>query len=134
MPTHAEATFKIMSWEQVDDDAPTEGPKLGRATVKKTFAGDIVGESTAELLMSGAGGDEAGYVAMERITASVKGRAGTFDLQHCAQMGGTDPRTYWLIVPGSGTGELRGIRGEARYQHDDGGARITLDYDIVDPA
>ena len=134
MPIHAEATFTITSWEQVDDPAPAEGPTLGRATVKKTFAGDLVGESTAELLMSGAGGDSAGYVAMERITAALQGRAGTFDLQHGAQMGGPDPRTYWLIVPGSGTGELRGIRGEARYQHDDSGARFTLDYDLVDPA
>lgn len=69
-----------------------------------------------------------------RITASVKGRAGTFDLQHCAQMGGPDPRTYWLVVPGSGTGELRGITGEARYQHDESGAKFTLDYDFIDQA
>ena len=133
MPKHAEATFTITRWEQADYAEQADGPKLARATVKKTFEGDIVGESTAELLMSGARGDSAGYVAMERIAAAVHGRAGTFDLQHCAQMGGADPRTYWLIVPGSGTGELRGIAGEGAYRHDDSGAHFSLDYEIAEP-
>jgi hypothetical protein len=133
MTHHAEATFRIDSWEQTDDPLAVEGPKLSRATVKKTFEGDLVGTSTAELLMSGAGAASAGYVAMERFTARLHGRAGTFDLQHCAQMGGPDPQAYWLIVPGSGTGELRGISGRAGVEHDEHGAKFTLDYDFVDP-
>jgi hypothetical protein len=35
------------------------------------------------------------------------------------------------IVPGSGTGELAGLSGEAVYAHDDAGARLTLSYALA---
>jgi hypothetical protein len=34
-------------------------------------------------------------------------------------------------VPGSGTGELAGLSGEAVYAHDDAGARLTLSYALA---
>ena len=98
--------------------------------MKKTFAGDLEGTSVVELLMSGSGKDEtAGYVGLERITGRLDGKRGSFDLQHSAQLGGPDPRSTWLVVPGSGTGELAGISGEGRYEHATG-AVFTLAYEI----
>ena len=129
----AHSTFKIDAWDQAEWTGAGDCPPLARTTVKKTFEGDLAGTSVAELLMSGAGADAAGYVAMERITGTLDGRKGTFDLQHSAQMGGPDPRTSWLVVPGSGTGELAGITGHASYAHDATGARFTLDYRILPP-
>jgi hypothetical protein len=35
------------------------------------------------------------------------------------------------IVPGSGTGELAGLSGEAVFAHDDAGARLTLSYALA---
>ena len=64
----AHATFAIDSWDQAEWTGAGDGPPLARATVRKTFQGDLVGTSVAELLMSGAGAGSAGYVAMERIT------------------------------------------------------------------
>jgi hypothetical protein len=72
---HASATFEITGWDETTYAEAADGPKLSRATVRKIFRGDLVGESTAELLMSRAADDAAGYVALERITGSVGGRA-----------------------------------------------------------
>lgn len=134
MPQHAIANFTITAWEDTAYAEPADGPKLSRVTVRKTFTGDIVGESTAELLMSQSPDGSAGYVAMERVTGSLHGRAGTFDVQHCATQGGPNAQALWLVVPGSGTGELLGLSGTVTYQHDESGAVFTLDYEFVEPA
>jgi hypothetical protein len=113
-----EATFEIAGWEQDDYDAPADGPALTRATVRKTFAGGVRGESVAELLTCG----ELAYMANERVSGSVDGRAGTFVLQHGAWEGGQ----WGFVVPGSGTGELAGLRGDARVTH----GALTLDCEL----
>ncbi len=46
MTTRATATFKVNSWDEKPYDEMEGGPKLTRATVTKSFSGDIEGEST----------------------------------------------------------------------------------------
>jgi hypothetical protein len=113
-----DATFEITSWEQDDYDAPPDGPPLTRATVRKAYAGALAGESVAELLTCG----ELAYTANERVTGTLDGRDGTFVVQHGAWEGGQ----WGFVVPGSGTGELAGLRGDARLDH----GRIALDYEL----
>jgi uncharacterized protein DUF3224 len=113
-----EAAFEIASWDQDDYDAPADGPPLTRATVRKRFSGGLSGESVAELLTCG----ELAYTANERVTATLDGRAGTFVLQHGAWEGGQ----WGYVVPGSGTGGLAGLRGDARLDH----GRIALEYEL----
>ena len=130
MAERANATFAVTSWQEAVYDTPDEGSKLYRATVLKTFHGEVEGSSTAELLMVRAhdeGGE--GYVATERITGRVGERTGSFVVQH----GGIFSRQLHqlgYIVKDSGTGDLRGIVGTCHYQHDETGARFTLDYDL----
>jgi hypothetical protein len=112
------ATFEISGWEQDGYDAPPDGPPLTRATVRKTFSGALEGESVAELLTCG----ELAYAANERVTGALDGRTGTFVLQHGAWEGGQ----WGFVVPGSGTGDLAGLRGDARLDH----GRIALDYEL----
>lgn len=113
-----EADFEITGWEQSPYDEPAEGPPLTRANVRKVYRGPLAGESVAELLTCG----ELAYTANERVTATMDGRAGTFVLQHGAWEGGQ----WGFVVPGSGTGELSGLRGDARLDH----GRIALDYEL----
>jgi len=56
----------------------------------------------------------AGYVAMERVTGRLKGRNGSFVLQHNATMNRGTPELAVTVVPDSGTGELRGLSGKMR--------------------
>jgi Protein of unknown function (DUF3224) len=113
-----DATFEITGWEQDDYDAPADGPPLTRATVRKTYGAGLEAESVAELLTCG----ELAYMANERVTGALNGRSGTFVLQHGAWEGGQ----WGFVVAGSGTGELAGLRGEARLEH----GRIALDYEL----
>jgi Protein of unknown function (DUF3224) len=103
------ATFEITGWEQTAYDAPDDGPPLTRATVRKRYAGELEGEGVAELLTCG----ELAYMANERVTGTLAGRAGTFVLQH----GASESGQWGFVVPGSGTGALAGLRGEVRLGH-----------------
>jgi hypothetical protein len=131
MSTHAAGTFEIESWEEEPYDE-REGAKLTRTRLTKTFRGDVEGESTAELLMAYASEEgSAAYVGFERVVGCVHGRSGSFVLHHTASSGG-EPSASWSVVPGSATGELRGLRGEARIINEpDGGHSFALDYDLA---
>ena len=54
----------------------------------------------------------AGYVAMERVSATLHGRRGTFALQHSGTMTRGAPQLEIIVVPDSGTGELAGLAGK----------------------
>ncbi len=117
--------FEVTGWDEIAYDEPAEGPKLTRATVRKTFRGVIDGSSVAELLTT-QGGNGSGYVASERFSGSIDGRHGTVVFQHGGLDDGNAPRTFGGVVPGSGTAELQGLAGEITYAHDAAGARVTL--------
>ncbi len=127
---YVEAQFEIEDWDESTYDEPARGPKLSRATVHKAFSGEVEGTSVAELVTCRAEGGEA-YAAIERVEASVEGRAGSFVIQHGALRGDdSEGHSFGAIVPGSGTGELTGISGEASFAHDESGASLTLDYEL----
>jgi hypothetical protein len=130
MSARATGAFEITSWEQVPYDEAGEGPRLARATVHKTFQGELAGESSAELLLCG--DDEGGiaYTALERVVGRVGDRSGSFLLLHGAIRGDT-AKPRGRVVPDSGTGELRGLRGEVEISHDEQGAVFVLDYDFA---
>jgi hypothetical protein len=58
------------------------------------------------------------------------GRRGTFVFEDLGTLSpGGDVHGRWLVVPGSGTGELAGLRGEGSFAAAVGeSAAITLDY------
>ena len=127
MPKTVTATFEITGWDETRYDEPAEGPVLARATVRKRFSGPLEGTSVAELLTA-AGEGGSGYLASERVEGVLDGRAGTFVLQHGGIGDETGQHAFGHIVPGSGTGELAGLRGEAVFAHDSSGARVTLTF------
>jgi Protein of unknown function (DUF3224) len=113
--------FDLTSWdEEVIEDA--EGAKLVRVRMTKSFAGGITGTSAGELLQALAADGSAAYVGIERVTAAVDGRTGTFVLRHSA-VGGVDGTGDFRVdvVPGSGTGDLTGLRGELTIARSDDG-------------
>jgi hypothetical protein len=126
----ATASFVLDTFNQ-DPPFHEDGTiRFGRAHIDKTFQGDIQGQSTVEML-SMQGNDGAGYVALERIEASINGRSGSFALLHAGTMVGDDQWATWPVVPGSGTGELAGIRGEGKITiAADGSHTFTLTYDL----
>ncbi|WP_248966154.1 DUF3224 domain-containing protein [Sphaerisporangium perillae] len=125
----ANGTFDIDGWEPETLDE-REGATLSRVHVTKTFKGDLEGNSTAELITAMAQVEgSAAYVGFERFTGALHGRKGTFVLHHTATGSGGEQSLSWTILPDSGTGELRGIRGEGQIINEDGAHSYILDYE-----
>ncbi|MEV0680991.1 DUF3224 domain-containing protein [Actinosynnema sp. NPDC050436] len=115
-----ESKFTITRW----DDADRAGSEFGHVLVDKTYTGPMEGTSTAELTTCQPAEGSAGYVAVEKFEGLLEGRAGTFVFQHAGIVSPAGQQNYGAVVPGSGTGELAGLTGEVRMEHE----LITLDY------
>ncbi len=98
--TRATGKINVKTYEPSPYDQPAEGPALFRIHVEEDFSGDIEGEGVAEFLQTS---------SRTREGSTVSGS--------------------WFVVPGSGTGELQGLRGEGGLSAELGqSADITLDY------
>ena len=126
---HATGKITVRTYEPAPYDQPAEGPVLSRIHVEEEFAGDIEGTGVVEFLQAQVSEDAASFVGLESLSGSVGGRSGTFILQDQGTLRGTTVSGDWFVVPGSGTGELTGLRGEGGFTAELGqGADITLDY------
>ena len=112
MKQTANARFAIKSWDEKPYSEGPDLPKLTRATVQKAFTGDIEGEGQVEYLMMYRGDGSATFIGFERITASFGAKKGTFVLQRSGVFENGQAKESYFVVPGSATGELRGLRGE----------------------
>ena len=66
---------------------------------------------------------------MERVTGSLADWSGSFVLQDAGTVDGSVVSGTWFVVPGSGTDELTGLRGDGGFRADLGqSAEIYLDY------
>lgn len=127
----AKSTFTLDAFQQADPYSQEEGVNFARAQISKTFVGDFEGTGAVEMLSARGTEGGAGYVALERIEGTLKGKRGSFALLHIGTMS-TDSRwAKWPIVPGSGTGELAGISGEGEIDIDaEGRHHFTLSYEL----
>ena len=126
---HATGSIDVRAYEPAPLDQPAQGPALVRIHVEEEFSGDIEAQGVAEFLQTTIEDDQASFVGVERVTGSIRGRSGTFVLQDAGTLNGTTVSGTWFVVPGSGTGDLRGLRGEGGFTAQLGeGADITLDY------
>ncbi len=107
MSQHASGTFEVKLVPEESDDAT-----LGRMSIDKQFAGDLVGTSKGTMLtgMTEVKGS-AGYVAIEKVSGALQGKSGGFVLQHTGTMTRGVPQLSVTVVPDSGTGELVGLAG-----------------------
>ena len=129
MTEHATGTFAVnLSPQPLADEAAS--PLLSRLAINKTFYGDLEGTSSGEMLSAGTHKQgSAGYVAVERVTGTLRGRRGTFVLQHSGVMNRGKGELNVTVVPDSGTGELTGLAGKMTIETA-GGHRYGLEYTL----
>jgi hypothetical protein len=109
--TRATGVFEVKLTPQPTEEKAAS-PTLGRMAIDKRFHGDLEGTSQGEMLMAGTDvKGSAGYVAIERVSATLHGRRGTFALQHSGTMTRGAPQLEITVVPDSGTGELAALAG-----------------------
>ncbi len=92
MTIQASGTFEVKLYPQ-DKVDEAGGSTLGRMLIDKQFFGDLAAFSKGQMLsaMTTVKGS-AGYVAIERVTGTLHGRAGSFVLQHNGTMNRARPR------------------------------------------
>ena len=130
MPTRATGTFHVRLTPQPPQGDPADATH-GRMTIDKAFEGDLAGTSKGEMLAAGtAVKGSAGYVAIEKVSGTLGGRAGTFILQHSGTMNRGDAQLSVTVVPDSGTGELAGLSGRMNIIIADGKHSYEFDYSI----
>ncbi|MFP2926098.1 DUF3224 domain-containing protein [Pyxidicoccus sp. 3LG] len=88
------------------------GEWMARLTLDKQFHGDVEATSQGQMLASPPGAEgSGGYVALERVSGKLHGREGTFVLQHSGTMDRGAQSLTITVVPGTGTGQLKGLAG-----------------------
>jgi Protein of unknown function (DUF3224) len=112
MKKTANARFSIKSWDEKPYSEGKDLPKMTRASVDKTFTGDIDGEGHVEYVMMYRSDGTAAFVGLERITGRIAGRNGSFVLQRTGVFEDGQAKESYSVVTGSGTGDLRSLRGE----------------------
>jgi len=128
MTTRATGTFEVKLTPQDDGrDAP-----VGRMSLDKQFHGDLAGTSRGQMLMSSSHSvnGSAGYVAIEKVTATLNGHHGTFYLQHSGTMTRGVGELTITVIPDSGTDELVGLQGKMTIIIADGKHSYEFEYEL----
>ena len=131
MSTHAAGPFDVTVKPLAPEDK-AEGIALGRFSLDKQYHGDLEGTATGEMVTAGADSNgSAVYVAIERVTATLQGRRGSFVLAHQGTMT-REGRTLTVVVaPASGTGQLVGITGTMAITIVDGKHFYDFEYTLA---
>lgn len=120
---------------KVSPQAPDAGADagLGRMSLDKQFHGGLEAISKGQMLatMSSVPGS-GGYVAMERVTGALKGKNGSFVLQHSGTMTRGVPQMTVSVVPDSGTGQLVGLAGAMTIKIAEGKHSYEFDYTLAE--
>src|SRR5574341_1150737 len=125
----ANARFAIKKWDETAYSEGQDLPKLTRASVTKTFTGEIEGDGQVEYLMMYRSDGSATFAGLERVIGRIGAKSGTFVLQRIGVFEGGQAKESYSVVPGSATGQLRGLRGEGRSAVGHGTEHpFTLDY------
>jgi Protein of unknown function (DUF3224) len=131
MKNHATATFKNTSHNSERYGAAVDEPPLSRVSIEREFAGDLIGNSTAELLACQPSQDRFSYVGTDRFTGRLKDRSGSFVFQHGGKHEKGILHPFGYVVPGSGTQELQGLLGEIKISVTSTGEHtVELDYEF----
>jgi uncharacterized protein DUF3224 len=132
MADRANGSFKIAAWNEQTYTELEDGGKLTQASVKQAFSGDIEGEGAVEWLMCYRPDETADFVGLQRVVGQLGHRSGSFVLlQTAGTFDGKEARGALSVVPGSGTGDLRGLRGTGEFRAPLGSeAAVTLEYEL----
>jgi hypothetical protein len=126
---HATGRIEVGSYKPKPYEEPSDGPDLVEIHVREKFIGDIEGEGVVRFLQAQRQGASASFVGIERVSGRIGDREGTFLLQDAGTLEGKTVTGEWFVIPNSGTGGLKGLRGEGGFTAELGqDAEITLDY------
>jgi hypothetical protein len=127
---HAHGNFEVKMSPQPAEENVGDA-SIGRMALDKHYHGDLDATGLGQMLATGtAVQGSAGYVAMERVTGTLGGRRGAFNLQHSGTMTRGAPNLSIGVVPDSGTDELEGLAGTLAITIADGKHFYDFEYTL----
>jgi Protein of unknown function (DUF3224) len=129
MSMHASGTFDVKVTPATDDKSMD--PALGRLSLDKQYHGDLEGTGKGQMLTGSTDiKDSAAYVAIEKVTGTLKGRSGSFLMQHSGTLNRGAQQLAITVVPDSGTGQLAGLTGNFLIKIAEGKHSYEFDYTL----
>jgi len=131
----ASGSFQVKLSPLAPGDAVEQASGIGRMSLDKVFGGDLEAQSKGVMIafrtpVQGS----AGYTALEQVSGTLAGRAGSFVLQHNGLMDRGAPTLLVQVVPDSGTDALQGLRGTMQIDITEGQHFYTFDYTLDEQA
>lgn len=133
----ARSTYTVKKWEEniYDQISPEQG--MSKASIEFEMKGELEGKASVEYLMFYKSIDPndqhnslAVYTGLMRFTGKVNDKTGSFVMEdHGTFEKGTANSTL-EIISGSGTDELKNIKGTGNYIANQEGFRLELDYEM----
>jgi hypothetical protein len=110
------AQYRVTGWINVTSYDPKPYDETGSATlsevhVTQDFTVGLVGTGSARFLMVTTSEGSAHFTGMERFIGALADFSGSFVLRNTGVLTDGQVTSEWLIIPGSGSGELTGLRG-----------------------
>ena len=131
MSTLATGTIESKSWDEEPFAGREGAPRLARASGTDRYQGDLEGEAIWQGLTVSHADGSSSFVSLQRVVGRLGGRQGSFVLQGIGTADGAGAKGTWSVVPGSGTDELRGLRGRGGFSPGQGQQfSFTLEYDL----
>ncbi|GAA5143356.1 DUF3224 domain-containing protein [Pseudonocardia adelaidensis] len=118
-PAHAtrhRSRVEVIGYEKHDISTHEDGSMLVSTVLTERFSGAIQGMGYADHLRVLRPDGSGITTGIERIVGSIDGRKGSFILTaHGRNHSNGEVSGSWTVQPGSGTGELAGIRGRGAF-------------------
>lgn len=129
---NANARFAIKSWDEQPYNEGRDRPRLTRASVTKSYTGDIEGEGQVEYLMMYRSDGSANFVGLELVVGRIGGKTGSFVLQRTGVFESGVAKESYAVIVGSGTEQLHGLVGDGSSAVGHGMEHpFTLKYEIT---
>ena len=129
----ATGTYELKGWDEKTWDGKDwkeqSGAKLTHVKSELLFHGGIDGQANVQFLMAYRDDSFASFVGLQQITGKIGDRAGSFVVQVDGVFENGAATSTWTVVPGSGTGDLQGLKGEgSSVARQEDQQPYTLDY------
>ncbi|MFI5687191.1 DUF3224 domain-containing protein [Streptomyces sp. NPDC051636] len=119
MPTHTTGRISYADWQENPAGPQEPLPRLARASVTNTFTGGIEAAPTTCEYTIVYGTEKTGtFTGLELLSGRLDGREGSFVLEERGSFEADGSvRCSFEVVPGTGTGELTGLRGTGTFTY-----------------
>lgn len=112
----AEAVFQVTDSESFPFDGFESAMPVSKRRSKLAYQGDLRGEGILEEICVHFTDDHMTMTGLQQISGYLGKHSGTFLLNHTAHLRQGILTGKHVVVPGSATGGLKGLRGKLSYQ------------------